>query len=244
MALFTTRLVVDMDKPDVGSSVVAIGSVVVSLAIGGAAGYFIAKKHMESIIDEEVEAFKRDYAARQEANLSAMVTAQENAEAKGSVEQLTAVAISEQQGYISKDEALQRSVFDNAKAVPEWDEEAEEAFRLENAVFLITQDEWMLNETDFQQEQLTYYEGDDTLATATDTVVTEVVDMVGVDCLTKFGYGSRSPDTVYVRNENFNTDYEIVRATGRYSDVVLGLDDGDELEHSSTPRKFRAYHDN
>lgn len=237
-----------MSRFNVNPSVIAFGSVVVSFAAGAGAGYFLTKRHFETMIDDEVATFKADYAAQQDALKNSLVVAAKNEALKNEeVPKLVAENLVKELHYAStaipdENKNVVTRVFDNAPAVPDWDEEAEEAFRLENSVFIITRDEFYLNATDFAQEQLTYYEEDDTLCNSRDDVITDVVPMVGVDCLNKFGYGSEDENTVYVRNENFNADYEIVRTNGKYSEIVLGLSDA-ELKHSSRPRKFRTLDD-
>ena len=51
-----------------------------------------------------------------------------------------------------------------------------------------------------------------------DDIVDNVDDVVGVDSLTHFG--EYEEDSVFVRNDLLQTDYEILRDPRKYSDVV------------------------
>lgn len=225
----------------ISPSFIAVGSVVVAFGAGAGAGYLISKRHFEAITDNEVATFKADYAARQDAHIQAMEMANLNRIEKSELAEKV-----EELGYAVTEEATPEKnprIFDTAPRRPDWDEEGEAAFRAEIDIYILTKNEFFLNEVGHEQEQLTYYEDDDVLATNKDEIVTDVVVQVGSDCLTKFGYGSEDNDTVYVRNESWNTDYEIIRTDGKYSEIVLGLGTEDEIRHSAGTRRFRSYHD-
>lgn len=70
---------------------------------------------------------------------------------------------------------------------------------------------------------LCYFAGDDTLTGEDEELDPLLYDMVGEDALTSFGEMSEDPDIVYVRNENFGVDYEIIRMNKSYQEAVLGL---------------------
>lgn len=128
----------------------------------------------------------------------------------------------------------------------EWDYEFETRIREENPgePYILHHDEFFENDPDHEQAQLTYYEGDDTLADDKDVPVPDPDATVGTEALTQFGHGSKDRNTVYVRNERLDMDFEIVKSNGKYSVEVLGLDDTDSLQHSySRPRRFRESDD-
>jgi hypothetical protein len=233
------------NKFGVNPSTVALGSVVVAFAAGAGAGYLISKKKFEQLADEEIAEFKAEYAERQEAHIIAMETANQNRIEKGDLPTMV-----EDLGYVPGEQQLPEEVkttriFDTAPRVPDWDADAEEEIRKTEAIYILTREEFFTNQFDFEERQLTYYEGDDVLCDNADQMITNVVEQVGTDCLSKFGYGSQADDTVYLQNETLNTVYEITRTDGKYSEIVLGLDDEDanSLRHSSSPKKFRSYHD-
>lgn len=65
---------------------------------------------------------------------------------------------------------------------------------------------------------LTYYDGDCTLADSSDTVIEDIEKVVG-DALDHFGDDPNDPDTVFVRNERYMTDYEINRDERSYLEM-------------------------
>jgi hypothetical protein len=231
------------NKFGIAPSAVALGSVVAAFAAGAGAGYLLAKKQFEAVADQEIQDFKAEYAERQEAHITAMEVANQNRIEKGELPTMV-----QDLGYTPKDDEVVSTttirVFDDAKAVPDWDEDGEEAIRKEAAIYILTREEFFINAYDYTERQLTYYDGDDVLCDNADQMVTDVIQQIGTDCLSKFGYGSEDENTVYVQNETLQTVYEIIRTDGKYSEVVLGLNDDDAvIRHSAKPRKFRNYHD-
>lgn len=72
-------------------------------------------------------------------------------------------------------------------------------------------------ECDYETESLTYY-SDGTLADEADEPIEDVDGLVGRESLTHFG--EYEADSVFVRNDKLQTDYEILLDTRKYSDVV------------------------
>jgi hypothetical protein len=125
-----------------------------------------------------------------------------------------------------------------------WDYEAELRIRAEHpdSPYIISHDEFMENETEYEQASLTYYHGDDTLADDRDVPVPDVDQMVGEDNLTRFGHGSKDELVLYVRNDRLEMDFDIAYSFGKYLVEVLGFDDPDALKHSDQrSRKFRGH---
>lgn len=125
----------------------------------------------------------------------------------------------------------------------EFDYEYEVSIRSEDKPYVITHDEYYAAEKDYEQIDLTYYQGDNTLADAREQAVPEDEEdaSVGSDNLTRFGHGSLDENIVFVRNDRIEADFEITRSFGKYSEEVLGFADEDEhtLKHSTGVRKFR-----
>lgn len=128
-----------------------------------------------------------------------------------------------------------------------WDYERELKIREENPTkpYILSNEEYLENESGYDQASLTYYEGDNVLSDDQDIPVNDTESLVGDDNLERFGHGSGDPKILYIRNDNTEMEYEIALSTGEYTREVLGLvevDEGDkELKHSMTrtPRKFR-----
>ena len=72
-------------------------------------------------------------------------------------------------------------------------------------------------ELDYEEVSLTYY-ADDVLAYDDDSVIRDIDKVVGKGSLNTFG--EYEDDSVFVRDDNKKIDYEILRDTRRYSDVV------------------------
>lgn len=129
-----------------------------------------------------------------------------------------------------------------------WDYDTELRIREENPdrPFIISQDEFFEGEKEYEQTSLTYYEGDDTLVDDHDQPVPDSDATVGDDNLMRFGHGSKDPNTLYVRNDRLELDFEIALSKGKYTVEVLGFEDEDTLKHSyGRPgiRKFRGHDD-
>jgi hypothetical protein len=132
------------------------------------------------------------------------------------------------------------SIFDGS-AIEEFDQEAEEAWREEHEgePFIISREEFLENDPEYNQVTITNFEEDDVLADEQDRPVDNMVQVVGKDAVFKFGYGSGDNNVVYVRNPELEIDLEVLRSTGGYAATVLGFKHSDRRE----PRKFRNHDD-
>lgn len=128
------------------------------------------------------------------------------------------------------------NIFVDGRNLEEFDYAAEVDRRDPDYPYVITHDEFMENENGWEQNTLTYYNGDDILTDEKDVPVPDVEAVVGSDALTKFGHGSRDRNVVYVRNEKLESDYEITLSMGEFSKEVAGFG---ELRHSAPIRRFR-----
>lgn len=135
-------------------------------------------------------------------------------------------------------QSVTTNVFTNLQ--PAWDYDKEALNRLEVGVpYVIHRDEFMMEESGYTQETLTYYQGDDILTDSTDAPVYNFKQIVGKEL--PFGYGSEDPNIVYVRNDERGMEWEIILHTGRYEIEVLGLEleheyEKRDLKHSSVPK--------
>jgi hypothetical protein len=121
-------------------------------------------------------------------------------------------------------ELMHHSVFDGRS---ELDPDSEEEDRDEDSPYIITHEEFAVNEHDFTQITLTYYEGDNLLADDKQQVVFSWDNVVGE---LKFGHGSNDPNVVYIRNHQLGTEYEVLRHTGKYAEIVHGIHEEDRHE--------------
>ena len=84
--------------------------------------------------------------------------------------------------------------------------------------YVISPDEF--GEGDYQTISLTYY-ADRILTDELDNVIEDVDDMVGYDSLTHFG--EYEDDSVFVRNDKHEADYEILLDTRSYYGDIVDL---------------------
>jgi hypothetical protein len=88
--------------------------------------------------------------------------------------------------------------------------------------YIISVDQFMANEEEFEQITLTYYEGDEQLVDDAETLVDDVATKIGYGHLKQFGKMSGNGDTVYVRNYTQEADYEIIRDYRSYGKDMMG----------------------
>lgn len=79
---------------------------------------------------------------------------------------------------------------------------------------LITSEDFGSLQT-FDTVSLMYYQGNDTLTTDDDEIVDDRRMMLG-DCLTKYAFEDSDEKTIYVRNYELETDYEVIKIFGDY----------------------------
>lgn len=73
-------------------------------------------------------------------------------------------------------------------------------------------------------ESLDYYEADDILARGR-SIVQNVEALINPNVLLHFGEGTSDPSVVWCRNDEYKTDYEIVKHPGSYQSAVYGIDE-------------------
>lgn len=121
----------------------------------------------------------------------------------------------------------------------EWDFDEELKRRAFNMPYILHVDEFIQNESEFQQETLTYYAGDDVLADQMETPIYNYSELMGN---LRFGHGSNDPNVVYIRNEKIKMEWEIIRHTGLFAVEVRGLEieqEYEEQDNKTEPRKMR-----
>ncbi len=125
---------------------------------------------------------------------------------------------------------------------PEWNYDKEVAARIGKFPYVMHFEEYQQSECS-HQVTITYFEGDDVLVDESDEVISKKDEVVGMDNLGKFGYGSNDPNVVYVRNPQLDVEYEILLHKGHYAKEILGLNEEPNLEHSAIPRRRMKFDD-
>jgi hypothetical protein len=121
-----------------------------------------------------------------------------------------------------------------------WNYESELQYRNDGQPYIIHYDEFMTNETNYPQETLTYYRGDDIVADQQDSPIYNYASLMGE---LRFGHGSNDPNVVYIRNDQIHMEWEVLLHEGSYSYEVAGIDklqeyEADDIRHAND-RKFR-----
>lgn len=94
--------------------------------------------------------------------------------------------------------------------------------------YVITEQEFRIDEPNFEKDSITYYKGDNTLAEEDESYIPDLEGTVGRDNLKYFGLASGDPRVLHIRNERVMTDFEVTLNDGKYHTQVLGLDDEEE----------------
>lgn len=240
---------------------------VLGLAVGSAATYLITNKRIELkyaiLLDEEVDAVKQYYRLLRKDDGAVSFAGDDDGDEDSETpsEQYTPSdedlaknsEIVEMQGYSTSSDdnpVVRKNVFDKKD---EGEEETEEEIfpekyaqlpdRDPDAPYIIGVDEWVTgiqNGSQYEKEQLTYFEGDDTLVNSDGNIVNDVATFVGIKNLNYFGMGSDNDDIVYIRNEALEKDFEVFKEDVEYTVKVLGLPSS-YTSHSTTSkiRKMR-----
>lgn len=101
--------------------------------------------------------------------------------------------------------------------------------------YIITQDEFMTNETGYVQATLTYHAKGGVLTDDRDDVFENGPTVLGDEFPSRFGQDSSDENVVHVRNEPLQMEFEVVRSDLSYDEAVLGVD-YDEAPHKRARR--------
>jgi hypothetical protein len=105
-----------------------------------------------------------------------------------------------------------------------WNFPSELAKRTPEFPYIIHQDEFTHNETEFAQVSYTYYVDDDVLVDESEEILSDREAIIGRNVLTRFGHGTDDYNILYIRNPVLELEIEICRDTGNYQENVLGLE--------------------
>lgn len=178
------------------------------------------RAQMEILLEEELHSIKYAYGALYGKNLF------ENEE----VARETFIKIAEQEKkelWLKEQEEreeLSKIVEEHEYSRKEEKEEMrpeDEVIRTPNRPYIITFDMFQ-EEEHYEKVSLEYFEGDDTLIDERKRPIPRPRDIVGPTALFNFGFLSKDPSVVYVRDETKDIDFEISRNSGKYSEIILG----------------------
>lgn len=97
--------------------------------------------------------------------------------------------------------------------------------RDESKPFIITDEEFLQGDANYEGYTLTWYAGDNVLVSQSDKVIEgkELEATIGSIENLQFGELSNDDHIVYIRSHILNMDFEVARSHGKYSVEVLGL---------------------
>lgn len=187
-------------------------------ALGAAAGSIVTwkllKTKYEKIAQDEIESMK-DYISRKEQKLSNKDNV--SSETQKNVEPEETTEIDEVEELVTELGYKNYADVSNSRK--------KEGVSV-NKPYVITPEEFS-DQADYAVVSLTYY-ADGTLADDWDNPIEDVESMVGKESLSHFG--EYEDDSVYVRNDEIKTDFEILLDTRKYSDVVNAGPSASEAE--------------
>ena len=214
-----------MDK----QPVVLVGVMLVSSGVGFLIGYKTAEKRLSDEFEQRLEketkgmrefyvATKKPYATPQEA-VAELIEETQGDDPKG-----------EQTAYhkIAKQYKPSEKKSDTIVDIPEQPVIVQNIFskneRDPEFPYIISQEEYMQNDQDWQQITVTYYRGDGVLTDHREDVIEEIEKTIGLDAINNFGLQSSDPGTVHVCNEKLGLLFEVLLHEGTYTKEVLGLE--------------------
>lgn len=172
-----------------------------TLTIGAAIGSFVTwklvKEKYAQIAQEEIDSVKEVFSNRQGRSVT-KPTDKNKTETDGN------------EGIVNTDDV--KNIIQNYKTYSK-KEETEKKF-MSSKPYVITPEQY--NDGDYTAASVTYY-ADGVLVDGFDEIIEDVDNVVGLDSLTHFG--EHEADSVFVRNDNLEIDYEILRDLRDYWDV-------------------------
>lgn len=206
----------------------------VSVTVGFAAGYFVARKRLEQEFEDlakreiaEAKQFysvlhKKDKFETPEAAVAELIPSDEQNEF---TQAATAMKVyqGDLEDKIQPHDVIQQNVFVAAQVnvnLSDADWEKELRNRTEEAPYVLNQQEFMANDNDNVQVTLTYYAGDKTLVDEREDLIDNIDKLIGEYNLEKFGHWSGDARILYVRNDVKDLDFEIVLDDRKYAEVA------------------------
>jgi len=99
--------------------------------------------------------------------------------------------------------------------------------KIEGEPFKITEADYFENEAGYELNTLTYYEVDDTLCDESNMQIDRVDETVGERHLHMFHKDAKGngKNSIYIRNDDHLTLYEVILVNNSYAAIVLGMDE-------------------
>lgn len=221
-----------------------IALVVGGILIGGSTTYFLVRKDVETryreIAEAEIESVKDSYNLLHKQGPYSDPKKAFEAMRLRVQETETYETLLDENGYFKEEEldkneepkpnTVRRPPLPDGRPDPEDVVEAIEDTRADpprhegtTLPYVITINEFMQDNPEYDKTTVSYYEYDNTLASDDDSMVKDHEKLIGVDFLNYVGWKSDSDHIVYVRNEKLSSDFEILVHESGYEEAVLGI---------------------
>lgn len=184
------------------------GVSIVSMAIGGGVSYFLTRNHVHNQVAQAVKDLEEELATTRKIYKRRYKKDEFSTPTK---------VLRNYQDHITDYEPPVKTVDEN------WDEEEELKNRDTDKPYIISATEYATTRLNYVKTDLTYYENDDIIIDGGTVPYPDVDNLLGDANLQRFGVGSTSKDIVYIRNEELETDFEVDRTRGDFSEEVLGF---------------------
>ncbi|ADD81068.1 gp070 [Rhodococcus phage ReqiPoco6] len=126
-----------------------------------------------------------------------------------------------------EEDIVRRNIFDTHGRLPS-EEELDTSMRGNGEPYILTRQEFEDCDLDYDQNTLTYFEGDNILVDErNDPINNGVETIIGGEHNLRFGHWSEDANVLYIRNDRLSIDFEIVRSSGTYAEEVLGYTPGE-----------------
>lgn len=243
---------------------IALGAGLLGMAVGSVSTYLTVKKHFEKQMNDAIEEIRNHYRlVRKEEDF--FVTLGEEVVNQALVtEQIKAAqTVIQNAGYLptpTEEELTSKKILDSIEQRRNVFDPPEDAFEVEEVdpglredtgyelpedysiekdkPYLITVEEFLDNNPGHEQATITWFEDDDTLLGEDEEIIQDIDGIIGRRHLDMFGVKSRDAQIVYVRNENIEVDFEIIRREGSFVAAMYGLDE-DQFDSPSKLKKMR-----
>ncbi|ADD80961.1 gp070 [Rhodococcus phage ReqiPepy6] len=126
-----------------------------------------------------------------------------------------------------EEELVRHNIFDTHGRHPDT-EELDTSMRGNGDPYILSRQEFEDCDLDYDQNTLTYYEGDNVLTDERNVPINNgVISIIGGEQNLRFGHWSDDANVLYIRNDRLSVDFEIVRSMGTYAEEVLGYTQGE-----------------
>jgi hypothetical protein len=186
-------------------------------AIGAVTAVFVVKKKYEAIAEQEIESM-REYKCKKKRPEESVNDTEEDPEPRTAEKKAT---IKREQKEYQKMVREYKDAEEESAATQynEYEQLSASANRPNYPdPYVISLEQFSEENDHYDKINLYYYAGDDTLCDVDEEIVDDLLRTVGEDSLDSFD----EHNTVYVRNERLQIDYEIILCGGKYNEIVLG----------------------